>query len=102
MAVLIEFDHQPSAISFIAQRFASFGKAAASWTVSCNSARWRNLRVDRNQLDDFLRLTGLRADAALPMIYPHVFGLSAAGAVEAGQQGRRGQDAVRLCDRNSG
>jgi hypothetical protein len=38
------------------------------------AVRWLKHRVDRSQLLDFLQLTGLRADASLPIIYPHVFG----------------------------
>ena len=35
---------------------------------------WRQHRIDRRQLALFLRLTGLHADQALPMLYPQVFG----------------------------
>jgi hypothetical protein len=74
MAVLIEFDHQPSAISFMLNALRPSGRLRQAGPSPAITARWRNLRVDRNQLDDFLQLTGLRADVALPMIYPHVFG----------------------------
>lgn len=39
------------------------------------AVRWRGYRPDRHALRDFLDLTGLRADTALPMLYPHVFGI---------------------------
>ena len=32
------------------------------------------MRVDRRELETFLRLTGLSADAGLPILYPHVVG----------------------------
>ena len=35
---------------------------------------WRRHRVDPNELGRFLRLTGLHAEAGLPILYPHVFG----------------------------
>lgn len=35
---------------------------------------WRQHRVDRRRLGAFLRLTGLEAGPALPLLYPQVFG----------------------------
>src|SRR5262245_39458422 len=73
-SILIEFNSRPSAISFMLNALRTSQGRRQALRVPPITARWRNLRVDRNQLDDFLRLTGLCADAALPMIYPHVFG----------------------------
>lgn len=72
--VLIEFDRQPSAISFMLKALRPSQGLRQARRVPPIIARWRNLRVHRNQLDDFLQLTGLQAHAGLPMICPHVFG----------------------------
>jgi hypothetical protein len=37
-------------------------------------AIWRRHRIDQRHLAEFLRLTGLRADHGVPILYPHVFG----------------------------
>lgn len=73
-AIRIEYDHQPSAIAFMLNALRPSGRLRQARRFPAITARWRNLRVDRKRLDDFLQLTGLRAAAPLPMIYPHVFG----------------------------
>ncbi len=37
-------------------------------------AIWRGFRIDRRELDEFLRLTELRADEGVPILYPHACG----------------------------
>jgi acyl dehydratase len=70
----VEFDHRPSAIAFMLNALRPSPGLRATGGFPPIVARWRNHRVDRSQLLDFLQLTGLRANASLPMIYPHVFG----------------------------
>ncbi len=70
----VEFDHRPSAVAFMLNALRPSPGLRAPGGFPPIAARWRKHRVDRVQLLDFLQLTGLRADASLPMIYPHVFG----------------------------
>jgi hypothetical protein len=70
----IEFDRRLSAIAFMLNALRPSPGLRADGSFPPIVARWRKHRVDRSQLLDFLQLTGLRADAFLPMIYPHVFG----------------------------
>jgi acyl dehydratase len=70
----VEFDHRPSALAFMLKALRPSRGLRAGAGFPPIVARWRQHRVDRSQFLDFLRLTGLSADASLPMIYPHVFG----------------------------
>jgi hypothetical protein len=70
----VEFDRRPSAIAFMLNALRPSPGLHAAGGFPPIVARWRKHRVDRSQLLGFLQLTGLRADASLPMIYPHVFG----------------------------
>ncbi len=70
----IEFDHCPSALAFMLNALRPSPGLRSAGCFPPIIVRWRKHRVDRSQLLDFLQLTGLRADASLPMIYPHVFG----------------------------
>jgi hypothetical protein len=70
----LEFDRRPSAIVFMLNALRPSPGLRAAGGFPPIVVRWRRHRVDRSQLLDFLQLTGLRADASLPMIYPHVFG----------------------------
>jgi acyl dehydratase len=70
----VEFDHRPSALVFMLNALRSSPGLPRTGGFPPIVARWRQHRVDRRQLADFLELTGLRADSHLPMMYPHVFG----------------------------
>ena len=70
----VEFDHRPSALAFMLNALRPRRGLRSAGGFPPIVVRWRKHRVDRSQLLDFLQLTGLRADASLPIIYPHVFG----------------------------
>jgi hypothetical protein len=72
--MVVEFDRQPSAFSFMLKALRPFPAIPRHGDVPEIVARWRRHRVDRRQLAAFCALTGLRSNAHLPMIYPHVFG----------------------------
>lgn len=70
----MEFDRRPSTLAYMLR--ACYPSAGLSETGGFPPIRvsWRQHRIDRRQLALFLRLTGLHADQALPMLYPQVFG----------------------------
>jgi hypothetical protein len=70
----IEFGHRPSALAFMLNALRPHRGLRSAGGFPAIIVRWRRHRIDRSQLLDFLQLTGLRADASLPIIYPHVFG----------------------------
>jgi hypothetical protein len=45
------------------------------------TASWSNHRVDRDEFDAFLAITGLPAGPSLPILYPHTFGFRLSMAI---------------------
>jgi len=68
------FDHRPSTAAYMLR--AVWPSPGLRKTGGLPSIRvgWRRHRIDPRHLARFLRLTGLRADRGVPMLYPHVFG----------------------------
>jgi hypothetical protein len=73
-SLVVEIDHQPSALRFMLNALLPSPAMPRDGHVPQIVARWRQHRVDRRLLAEFCGLTGLRDDGRLPMIYPHVFG----------------------------
>ncbi len=70
----MKFDRRPSTVAYMLRachRSAGLRQAGGFPPIR---ASWKQCRVDRRHLALFLQLTGLRADGALPLLYPHVFG----------------------------
>ncbi|MDP2627403.1 MAG: MaoC/PaaZ C-terminal domain-containing protein [Candidatus Rokubacteria bacterium] len=71
---MLEFDRRPSTTAYMVRALypsAGLRKAGGFPPVR---ATWRRHRIDPGDLAEFLRLTGLRADQGLPILYPNVFG----------------------------
>jgi hypothetical protein len=71
---LMEFRRRPSTAAFMARALCRWPGSGKGGSVPPIRARWTQHRVDRRQLAEFLRLTGLPAREELPLLYPHVFG----------------------------
>jgi hypothetical protein len=72
--VIVDFGRRPSATSFMLNALRpSLGLRAAGGFPQI-TARWRGYRIDRDEVRDFLDLTGLSAGSSLPILFPHVVG----------------------------
>lgn len=71
---ILEFHRRPSAFVYMLRGLRPSKGLEASRGFPPVRALWRGLRFDRRQLDEFLRLTELRADDGVPMLYPHASG----------------------------
>ncbi len=74
MGLELEFDGRPSTAALMLR-----GLWRAPWPPSTAEfrpirLRWPRCRPDAVHFAEFLRLTGLRADGELPLLYPHVRG----------------------------
>jgi acyl dehydratase len=70
----MRFDHRPSTAAYMLRALHPLPGLRRAGSFPPVSVSWRQHRVDRRHLTEFLRLTGLRADQGLPVLYPHVFG----------------------------
>jgi hypothetical protein len=70
----MRFANRPSTTAFMLRAFYPSPGLSQAGGFQPIRASWRQLRVERKHLSLFLRLTGLRADQGLPMLYPHVLG----------------------------
>ena len=70
----MKFDRRPSTFAYMLRAFHRSAGLRNTGGFPPVCASWRQYRVDPRRLSLFLRLSGLRADPALPLIYPHVFG----------------------------
>jgi hypothetical protein len=78
-AVSLEFDRRPSALPYMLR-----GMRPVTRRLTLEpqiAARWRNHRVDTDELDAFLGISGLPRRATLPLLYPHTFGFRLAMAI---------------------
>jgi hypothetical protein len=69
----MRFSSRPSTAAFMLRAFYPSRGLRKTGGFRPICASWRHFRTDRKHLASFLRLTGLRADQGLPMLYPHVF-----------------------------
>ena len=70
--VHLEFDRRPSALRYMLLGMLPLRRRMH--LVPAITTRWRDHRVDPGELRTFLRITGLRSGATLPLLYPHSFG----------------------------
>lgn len=70
----LEFDRPPSTVAYMVRGLAPSPGLDRAGGVPPLRAIWRRHRIDARHLAEFLRLTGLRADHGVPILYPHVFG----------------------------
>jgi acyl dehydratase len=68
----IRFGRRPSTVAFMLRALHPSPGLRKAGGFPPIRASWRQHRVDRRHLAGFLRLTGLRADHGLPLLYPHV------------------------------
>lgn len=69
----LQFDRRPSTLAFMLRALHPSPGLRKAKAFPPIRASWRRHRVDARHLGAFLRLTGLRADRGLPLLYPHVF-----------------------------
>jgi acyl dehydratase len=69
----MRFDRRPSTVAFMLRALRPSPGLRKAGGFPPIRASWRQHRVDPRHLAGFLRLTGLRADQGLPLLYPHVF-----------------------------
>jgi len=72
--VHVEFHRRPSVAAYMLRSLTPSPGLKKTVGFPPIRAIWRGHRVVRGRLAEFLRLSGLRADGTLPMLYPHVFG----------------------------
>lgn len=72
-AIVAEYDHRPSTFGYMVGTIRPYRGLLKSGGFPPLSVRWKSLRIDRRNLQTFIRLTGLSGDA-VPVLYPHVFG----------------------------
>jgi acyl dehydratase len=78
--VLLDYHRTPWALAYMVRGALPVARQAGDLAPPI-TARWRGHRPDRRQLAAFLRVTGLPAGPALPLLYPHTFGFRLAMAV---------------------
>lgn len=69
----VEFHSRPSVATYMLRSLTPSPGLKKEEGFPPIRAIWRKHRVDRRRHAEFLRLSGLRADRSLPMLYPHVF-----------------------------
>lgn len=70
----LAFNRRPSPLAYMLRAlYPSQGLQEAGGFPPLRAV-WRGMRIDRRELDTFLRLTGLKADGEVPLLYPHVVG----------------------------
>ena len=69
----MEFQRRPSTLAYMLRAFYPT-RLRKRGSFPPLSAKWKRHRIDRRHLEEFLALTGLRADSKLPLLYPQVFG----------------------------
>ena len=74
MNLTVEFDRPPSVVAFMLRALLPSPGLNPARGVPPLRAVWRGFRPKHRELDEFLELTGLRADGGLPLLYPHVVG----------------------------
>lgn len=68
----MRFDRRPSTLAFMLRALRLSPGLRKTGGFPTIRASLRQHRLDRRHLAEFLRLTGLRADQGLPLLYPHV------------------------------
>lgn len=72
-ALEMRFKRRPMTLAFMLRAFFPSPGLRKAGGFPPLRASWSRHRIDRRHLAEFLRLTGLRADHGLPLLYPHVF-----------------------------
>jgi hypothetical protein len=75
----LTYERRPSAVAYMLRGATPAAHRAQSRPLLV--VRWRDHRVDPNELAAFLRVTGLPGSSRLPLLYPHVFGFRLSMAV---------------------
>jgi hypothetical protein len=70
----MDFDSRPSTVAYMVRAFYPSPGLRKAGRFPLLRATWRRHRVDPRHLGGFLRLTGLRGEKDLPLIYPLVVG----------------------------
>ena len=68
------FLKRPSTIAYMARAFVPSPGLKRTRRFPPIRLVWKNVRVGRQELSSFLRLTGLRLGQGMPLLFPHVFG----------------------------
>jgi len=71
---ILEFHRRPSPLAYMLRALRPSSGLRQKEGFPSIHAIWRGMRVNQGELDTFLRLTGLKPDGGLPMLYPHVVG----------------------------
>jgi len=72
--VNLKFRRRPSVFAYHLRALHPSPGVRGEGTTVPIRATWTRHRIDRQQLAQFLALTGLRAEHGLPMLFPHVLG----------------------------
>jgi len=68
------FLKRPSTIAYMARALVPSPGLESTRGFSSIRLIWKNVRVGRQELSAFIRLTGIRPGHDLPLLFPHVFG----------------------------
>lgn len=69
---ILQFNRRPAPLAYMLRALRPSRGLREGGGFPPLRAIWRGMRIDQRELDAFLRLTGLKADQGLPMLYPHV------------------------------
>lgn len=70
----MEFQRRPSTLAYMLRAFHPAQGLRKAGGFPPLRAVWRDARIGRGELGEFLQLTGLDAKDGVPLLYPHVFG----------------------------